>query len=90
MDGEGTANLEAVVREGLLEFAIVKNYNEEVHYRNNWGKRISNRGNKHSFIHHSFHMQNISCARQRSRPQGHCDKQDEFPVSKNHIPLKCK
>lgn len=82
MDGEGTANLEEVVREGLLEFVTIKNYNEEVNCTNNWGKRISNRENKHSFIHHSFHMQNISRARQCSRPQGYCDKQDEFPISK--------
>lgn len=92
MDRERTADLQEVVREGFLDFVTIKNYNEEVNSKNIWGKKISNRGNKHLFIiysfTHSFNMEHGSWARQCSRPQGDCDKQDEF--LQKHVSLKCK
>lgn len=92
MDRERTAYLQEVVREGFLDFVTIKNYNEAVNCKNIWGKKISNRGNKHLFIiysfTHSFNIEHGSWARQSSRPQGDCDKQDEF--LQKHVSLKCK
>lgn len=63
MDGEGTAILEEVVREGFFEFVTIKDHNEEVNYKDSWGKRISQKGNSHSFT-HSFKMKHLLNARQ--------------------------
>ena len=68
MDEEGIAILEEVIREGFLEFVIIKDHSEEVNYKDIWGKRFSNRGNSHSFIHsfihHPFNIEHLLCARQ--------------------------
>lgn len=94
MDGEGIANLEEEVREGFLEFVTIKDYNEEVNCKDIWGKMISNRGISHSFVHsfiiHSFNMEHLLCARNYSRSQGYCEKQDKISDLQEHIPLKCK
>lgn len=62
MDGEGTAILEEVVREGFFEFVTIKDHSEEVNYKDSWGKRISQK-RQQPFV-HSFLQYEASIKRQ--------------------------